>query len=60
MVDQPTIMTASHRQMLAFWYGLLSDMDVDRLANNMIRKFKMDKNAAWILATRFINERRDS
>jgi hypothetical protein len=57
-MDQPTIMTNDHRQMLSYWYGMQPEMGVEGLANNMIRRFKVDKNAAWILAVRFINERR--
>jgi hypothetical protein len=57
-MDQPTIMTADHRQMLAYWHVNEPDAGVEWLANNMIRKFNLNKNTAWILATRFINERR--
>jgi hypothetical protein len=57
-MDQPTIMTADHRQMLSYWYGMQPEMGVEGLANNMIRRFKMSANTAWILAVRFINERR--
>lgn len=57
-MDQPTIMTADHRQMLSYWLINTPGAKAEFLANNMIRRFKMDANTAWILATRFINERR--
>ena len=55
-MDQPTIMTAEQRDMLRYWRRMLPDMNVESLAENLIRRFHVTKNTAWILACRFNNE----
>jgi len=54
-----TPMTDEQRTMLAMWYGMSeAKVTAEFLANNLIRKFKINKNPAWILAVRYINEKR--
>jgi|HubBroStandDraft_1064217.scaffolds.fasta_scaffold1603874_2 hypothetical protein len=59
-MDQPTIMTEEHRQMLAYWQVNQPTINVESLAGHLIRRFNLNKNTAWVLAARFINERRAS
>lgn len=59
-MDQPTIMTADHLAMLRYWHVNQPTINAESLAGNLIRRFKMNANTAWILAVRFINERRAS
>jgi hypothetical protein len=59
-MDQPTVMTADHRQMLSYWHINQPTINAEALAGNLIRRFGLNKSTAWILAVRFINERRAS
>lgn len=54
-----TPMTDEQRTMLTMWHGI-TDKKVTAadLAANLIRKFKLEKGKAWILACRFLNEKR--
>jgi len=56
-MDQ-TPMTNEHRIMLAMWCATQPQINAESLAGNLMRRFRMDKNTAWILAVRFNNERR--
>jgi hypothetical protein len=53
-----TPMTEEHRTMLALWWGMSGKATPEFLANNLIRKFNLEKGKAWILAVRYINEKR--
>jgi len=57
-MDQLTPMTEQQHQMLSYWQGMKPDADTAFLVDNLIRKFSMNKNTAWVLAVRFKNERR--
>jgi len=51
-------MSANIEQMLTFWSVMNPDMKASGLAENLVRKYKMSQNEAWITAVRFLNDRR--
>jgi hypothetical protein len=51
-------MSANIQQMLTFWSVMDPAMKASGLAANLVRKFKMTENEAWITAVRFLNDRR--
>lgn len=55
-----TVMTTDHRDALSTWCALQPTIAADGLASRLIKRFSMPKGSAWILACRFLNERRDN
>jgi hypothetical protein len=55
-----TEMTEEQRRMLSVWWSTSGKATPDMLAGNLIRRFNLAKGKAWILAVRFVNEKRDN
>ncbi len=53
-----TPMTDEQRDMLSRWFSVSGKGTPAMLAKNLMLKFNLEKGKAWILAVRFINERR--
>jgi hypothetical protein len=53
-----TPMTEEQRNMLTLWWNVSGKATPEYLAGNLIRRFNLAKGKAWILAVRYINEKR--
>lgn len=54
--NQPTVMTREQHVVLTTWRALIPTLGTEALANNLMRRFNVDPNTAWILAARFNNQ----
>jgi len=51
-----TVITQEQDVMLRYWRGMIPDISPQELANNLIRRFNISKNEAWIIVAWSRNE----
>lgn len=55
-----TVMPPDVRDSLSMWHAQQSNIKAEALVTRLITRYKLAPAAAWILACRFLNEKRDN